>query len=283
MDSTEFDELYSGECDTSWVVNKRLDVAYGPHERNCYDVYYPDGKAPEEGWPLIVFFHGGAFMKGDKRRYQMRPALVGVRRGYAVASVQYRLVTTDPLPAAFADARNALRHVAAHADELGIDARRIVLWGESVGAELACFAGLVDACEFVDDPEASPMPPVRGVVDWYAPLDLLAWRRQLTAEGQFVLPDGRSALEQLLAASGEDFIAKAALLDPNNYLHAGICPVLVEHGMADPLVSPRQSQAFHENLLAFLPEEDMPFRLVEGAVHGVASFENDDNLDWVCA
>jgi len=256
-------------------------VAYGDHERNRYDVYYPEGEAPEGGWPVVVFYHGGAFVKGDKARYQLRPALTGVRRGYAVASVQYRLAPADSVIDAFADARNAVRHMAAHAGKLGLDAGRMVVWGESAGAELACYTGLVDECSLVDGSDAAPMPALRGVVDWYAPIDVLAWNRELRADGRYRDEEGHTLLEQLCGIAGEEFLSKAALLDPTNFLREGVCPVLIEHGAADVLVTPQQSIRFREELLRWLPEEDVPFRLVEGAVHGIADYENEENLDWV--
>ena len=63
-----------------------------------------------------------------------------VLAGFAVALVDYRHVPEAPLPAPVEDVRAAVRWLRAHAADLGLDGQRIVLWGESAGAHLACLA-----------------------------------------------------------------------------------------------------------------------------------------------
>jgi len=73
-----------------------FDLAYATlSPAQSLDLYLPsEGDGP---FPVIVSIHGGAFMAGDKRDDQVTPMLAGLARGYAVASLNYRLSgeTTD--------------------------------------------------------------------------------------------------------------------------------------------------------------------------------------------
>lgn len=72
------------------VQRKWLDVPYAnlsPNEK--LDIYLPnEGKGP---FPIIVAIHGGSFIKGDKRDFQIVPMMEALKRGYAVVSINYRL------------------------------------------------------------------------------------------------------------------------------------------------------------------------------------------------
>ena len=280
MESKKFNEIYGRQIDTSTIPHKKLDIAYGPYTRNRLDIYYPNG---EHGpWPAVVFFHGGAFFKGDKGRYQLKPALHGLDRGYAVISVNYRLAPTDLMPAAFLDARMAVQYLKAHSAELLIDPERIALWGESVGASLACWCGLISKPALADDPKAPHKDQscdVRAVIDWYAPVDLVSIElKQRKTGGVF---NGRTAQEYVFGLTGDELLNMLGKVDPQNYLSTDIPPVLIEHGTADSVVPVDMSLRFRQKLLEYLPEDQVPMRLVKGAEHGVEAFEDQENLDFV--
>src|SRR6185436_704945 len=104
-----------------------------------YDHYRPrkvDGLAP-----CVVFVHGGAWTGGDPSQAAGN-GLHFARRGIATVSISYRLAPAHRFPAPLDDVRHGLRHVRAHASELGIDPDRLVLMGLSAGAHLAMLAHL---------------------------------------------------------------------------------------------------------------------------------------------
>ena len=114
--------------DSRWINRKRLDVRYSDVSPNhVLDVYLPDsGTGP---FPVIVFVHGGGFLGGSKNYGALAPILGSVSQGYALISVEYRLSMEATWPAGVHDVKCALRFITEHADELGIDPDRIVLWG----------------------------------------------------------------------------------------------------------------------------------------------------------
>lgn len=87
--------------------------------------------------PATVYFHGGGFVIGSLDSHATLCRLLAVRSGSIVVAVDYRLAPEHPFPTGVEDACAAFEWVHAHADELGIDARRIALAGDSAGGNLA--------------------------------------------------------------------------------------------------------------------------------------------------
>lgn len=87
--------------------------------------------------PVIYFIHGGGYIMGNARQNNAALADMAERNQAAVVSVEYRLATQAPFPAALHDAYHGLSHIYRHADELGFDNTRVILMGESAGGGLA--------------------------------------------------------------------------------------------------------------------------------------------------
>lgn len=102
-------------------------------------VYRPPGEAP---LPLVVFFHGSGFVlcSLDTHDGMCRHLAAGI--GAMVVSVDYRLAPEHKFPAGPDDCLAATRWVAAHAAELGAETGRIMLAGDSAGANMAAVTAL---------------------------------------------------------------------------------------------------------------------------------------------
>src|SRR5262245_50507483 len=95
------------------------------------DLYVPSAaKSP----PVVVWVHGGAWRSGSKANPSVLPL---TERGYAVASVDYRLSPVAPFPAQVHDIKAAIRFLRANAKEYGIGAEKIAISGGSAGGHLA--------------------------------------------------------------------------------------------------------------------------------------------------
>ena len=109
------------------------DLAYGPDPRQRLDVFRP---AAAQGVPVVVFVHGGAFVRGDKRTSEEIYDNVlywFARQGWVGINVEYRLAPESSYPGGARDVALALgwvrQHVAAH----GGDPDRVMLIGHSAG------------------------------------------------------------------------------------------------------------------------------------------------------
>lgn len=226
------------------VVAPDRTAAYGDHPDQVIDFYAPrDGRTAA---PLVVLLHGGAWRAPYDRAHVSPLADFLARRGFAVASVEYRrggegepAPGGDPVagrwPETFDDVAAALDAVPAlAARELPeADVRRIVVTGHSAGGHLALWAAARHVL-----PEGSPWrlpapPPLRGVVA-LSPIADFATAVELGVCG--------GAVAQLLEEGGqsEDRTAQA---DPAALLPTGIATAIV-HGEEDIVVPPAVSEAY---------------------------------------
>ncbi|MES2698457.1 MAG: alpha/beta hydrolase [Pseudomonadota bacterium] len=92
--------------------------------------------------PLVVFVHGGGWKRGDKTMMRGSDKLEHWRaQGYAVASIDYRLVPDATVEQQGADVANAVAYLRTNAARLGFDRSRIALVGHSAGAHLVSLVG----------------------------------------------------------------------------------------------------------------------------------------------
>ncbi len=117
------------------------DIAYGADPLQHLSLWAPTTKATGPA-PLVFFVHGGGWKRGDRENATGKAKVAHYPdEGYAFASVNYRLVPDATVEQQAADVASALAHVIAHARELNVDPRRIVLMGHSAGAHLAALVG----------------------------------------------------------------------------------------------------------------------------------------------
>jgi acetyl esterase len=92
--------------------------------------------------PCLVFFHGGGWVIGDLETHDVVCRKLAVEGELIVISVDYRLAPEHKFPAAVEDAIGATKWIAANAQELGIDASRLSVGGDSAGGNLAAVVAL---------------------------------------------------------------------------------------------------------------------------------------------
>jgi triacylglycerol lipase len=134
--------LYKALLDTQRRdgVHVERDLIYGADERQRLDVYRPENSSGP--LPMMVFLHGGGFIRGDKRDRE-NVGQYFARAGVITVVPNYRLAPRHVWPAGAQDAIAVLQWARQHAGIYGADARRIFLAGESAGAAHVAAASLV--------------------------------------------------------------------------------------------------------------------------------------------
>lgn len=92
---------------------------------------------PEAAVPLLVFFHGGGFVIGDVPSYDGLARFFAVQGQLVILSVEYRLGPEHPFPRGNEDGIAAFTWAVRNADELGTDAARTAVGGDSAGGTVA--------------------------------------------------------------------------------------------------------------------------------------------------
>lgn len=116
-------------------------VAYGPHERNVFDLWKAKSAGPT---PLVIHIHGGGFGMGDKSQVS-RMILEGcLKNGISVASINYRYSTQAPYPAPMADSARAVQFLRLHAAEYNLNPKAFAATGGSAGAGISLWIGFHD-------------------------------------------------------------------------------------------------------------------------------------------
>ncbi|KAL6850765.1 hypothetical protein ACO1O0_007891 [Amphichorda felina] len=114
-------------------------TAPGPGGPVTLSLFYPKGDNHPSGTPRPAIFqiHCGGIISGNRFTLIKEPLRWATATGAVCISVEYRLAPEHPFPAAMDDCWAGLRWVASHAAELGIDPDRLVVTGQSAGANLA--------------------------------------------------------------------------------------------------------------------------------------------------
>jgi acetyl esterase len=101
------------------------------------------GAAHEQNLPCFLFLHGGGWVLGDLETHEGICRRIAAAASCCVLAVDYRLAPEHPFPAALEDGAATLRWAVAHAESLGIDAKRIAVGGDSAGGNLAAVIALM--------------------------------------------------------------------------------------------------------------------------------------------
>lgn len=122
-------------------IDKRRNVRYAPKgKRAVLDIF--TRKGGEEKKPLFFYIHGGGWVSGIRgiRRFYCYNY---VDKGYVSVNIDYDYSLSAAHPEHLRQIFKGLEFVLDRADELGIDASRIVVAGESAGAYFAAFVGAI--------------------------------------------------------------------------------------------------------------------------------------------
>jgi acetyl esterase/lipase len=255
-------------------VKALRDLEYVPngHARQKLDLYLPE--KGEGRLPVIVWIHGGAWLAGSKDNC---PAVPFVARGYAVASINYRLSQHAKFPAQIEDCKAAIRWLRANADKYHLDADHIGVWGASAGGHLVALLGTSGGVKELEgkDCNLDQSSSVQAVCDWFGPTDFLKIAEQAMPGSRLDhnSPDAPEA--KLIGGPVQENKEKAQRANPIKYVSKDDPPFLIMHGNRDDVVPPGQSELLAEALKkAGVPVE---LRIIDGAGHGGPAFGSNEN------
>lgn len=187
-------------------------MPYGRDPRQSLDFYRAKSRTTGPS-PVLIFFHGGGFLDGDKRDVWNEPLTQRcLDHGIAVVSVNYRFLSNHPFPAPLDDSIRAVQFVRMNATKWGLDPAKVILSGRSAGGCLAVCIATHDDWAKPDsaDPVARESSRAQAVVayDAQTTLDPAVILREIggnpeihpfyvylfkTADGSRLSQDGREA------------------------------------------------------------------------------------------
>lgn len=236
------------------------------------DLYYPEKS--EKPVPLVIWIHGGAWSGGTKN---VGAQLALLEKGYAVASVEYRLTHVAIFPAQIEDCKAAVRWLRAHAAEYHLDSAHFGVWGSSAGGHLVALLGTSGGVKELEGNlgNAEQSSRVQAVCDWFGPSDLGNLSAQQSAISKMNHDAPNSPESKLIGGPVPQNLDKAAKASPLTYVSKDSSPFLIMHGDLDPLVPLKQSESLHEKLKAAGVESTLI--VIKGAGHGGRQFDEPEN------
>lgn len=202
------------------VVRSRLDLPVKTRDgqRLGLDVYGLPGRGPR---PTLLIIYGGAWIFGS--RADSAPiARAFAQLGFTTIALDYRHAPAYRFPTQIDDVLDAIATIAHNARNWDVDPRRVAILGRSAGAQLALLAAY----------EPEPLP-IRAVVAYYAPTDLVA--------GYRIPPDPDPAdvdriLRAYLGGPPEERMNAYVAASPINHVRPHLPPTLLIGGGRDELV-----------------------------------------------
>lgn len=258
------------------------DVPYASiSQAQVMDIYIPDGNGP---FPVVILIHGGAFKMGDKEM-ETSNAQALVAKGYAAASINYRLSGEAKFPAQIQDCKAAVRFLRANASKYHFNPDKIGSWGASAGGNLSALLGTSSGVEELEGKElgnAGVSSKVIASVDWFGPINFLTMDEEAKTLGFAGRTNSEFSPESQLIGkaipTAPESVKKA---NPTTYISKDDAAFFIQVGSMDRNIPYLQSQKFFDSLKDVLGQERVYFELLEGAGHGGPQFSEPGNIKKV--
>jgi acetyl esterase/lipase len=219
--------------------------------------YPPEAPGPRPG---IVSIYGGAWQRGkpsDDAQFNRYWAA----RGYSVFAIDYRHAPAAKFPAQIEDVRAAMKWIRANGAQYRTDASRLVLCGRSSGGQLALLAAYQEGV------------PVRGVIAFYPPTDLIRGYSELPVPDPIHVPQ---VLETYLGGPPSALPDLYREASPVSYTSRALPPTILIQGARDHVVNPALTRTMFGKLkasgnTAFLLELPWAEHAFDAVFNGIGS------------
>lgn len=237
------------------------------------DIVLPKHREGHAPMPAILWLCGGAFCVVDRSVWM--PQMVELaRRGYVIASINYRTSNALPFPAPLQDVKAAIRFLRANAEEFCIAPDRIAVMGESAGGTLAALAGVtMNRPEFETGAWPDTSSAVQAVVDFYGLTDL-----SIMPEHNEDANVADWTLQAFLGSISPQTLEVASAV---NYVTDCTPPFMILHGTSDITVDIANSENLYEKLTQCGVYAE--YYVLEGAAHGDDRFYQEPVYDLIDA
>lgn len=260
------------------------------------DLYMPTKLVYEKN-PVVVFFHGGAWITGGKEALNFNRFKVAINQlrinGYAIVSPNYTLArkNSPPFPSCIIDAFDALEWIELNSKKYNFDMENIGFFGESAGAHIALMTAY--AQNNFNEKEGSNFK-INYVIDVYGPTYLHGLYNQPRIDSltKFIdklpekIKDKVDIRERLFGFDPEkDSTRTINYMDkysPINYADKNSPPTLIIHGISDRLVPVSQSQLLKQKLDSLGVETNLhELKGVDHALLGIDDDQKSNVQKWI--
>ena len=312
-----FYNLFAGsvKLDTSkeWTGGASYEsIPYSDVSKSDYlNLYVPESKEPA---PLLILVHGGGFVYNDCESRQAQLMYRYFRdRGFACASINYRLAQEAGFPAALEDVKSAVRFLRANAEKYGYRADNFTIWGESAGGYLAVMAGVTNDEEFNSlsfiggkELEKPVSAKVSTILNYYGCMELQPVEERRAEYRSLGIPDLVTTLSAKWLTDAvknlsdfdtvEDYWIGKNLTDlseeemqvfrPEYYIRKNLSPaspvnVLIWHGDADLDVPYTQSERIYDAFVEAEGEDYVDLTIFHNMKHAGDKLYSDENLQKI--
>ena len=260
------------------IAFSQVDAWFGHTRKDLkMDIIYPERKSlPGTGnktaYPCILWICGGAWLSMDRSAHLVYLASLA-RKGFVVASAEYRTSNEVKYPVPIQDIKSAVRYLRAHAECYNIDEQKIGVMGESAGGYLAAMTALCDSPEFDAGDFSGYSGAVQAACCWYPPADF-SLMKAYSAEENAVSPE--SLFLGKNAAAG---VEETPAVCPVNFVTVDAPPFLILHGDRDSVVPFPCGEALYDRLKK--AGADVSLLEIEDADHADIRFFQEEVWDII--
>lgn len=233
-------------------------------------VICPKEMKEREPMPIIVWLCGGGFYRMDRNIWLPQIAELS-KRGFVIASPDYRTSGEAAFPEPLRDIKSAIRYLRANCEKFCVDPNRVYIMGESAGGAYSALCGVTNGRKEYDAGEFLEFSSdVQGVVDFYGPTDLRPFYHMMDKPAAEEDASARAALYLRTHRKEASAIEQVGQRTPKT---------LIFHGTADELVPVEQSESFYKKLQQTGVKSDL--YIIEGASHGDDAFFQEQIYDLI--
>lgn len=253
------------------ITYAQVDSWFGGTYRDLkMSVICPKVTPRHEKMPVIVWLCGGGFFRMDRDIWLPQLADLA-RRGFIIASPEYRTSNEVGYPGPLQDVKASIRYLRANAEKYCIDDNRVYIMGESAGGAYAMLCSVTNGRKEYDVGNyLDYSSDVQAAADFYGPVDFEQFQD---------LMQTFPAEEDAAARGACYFRTQVKEGSAIRYVDENTPPTIIFHGAEDELVPLEQSKSYYKRLQEAGIQSDL--YIIEGAGHGDDLFYQENIYDII--